>query len=85
MGRQQARGLPASAPCLLARAPGPPARRLSAAAPWPTWPQVFVDAPHAARGAAPRDVREAFPGRDYYEWFTTEGAVVRTGRGGVGL
>ena len=35
---------------------------------------TFVDAPHAARGRAPRDVREAFPARDYYEWFTTEGA-----------
>lgn len=35
---------------------------------------VFVDAPNPALGRAPRDVREAFPGREYREWFTTEGA-----------
>ncbi|KIZ03275.1 hypothetical protein MNEG_4681 [Monoraphidium neglectum] len=35
---------------------------------------VFVDAPNRARGKAPPDVAAAFPGRDYYEWFSTEGA-----------
>jgi hypothetical protein len=45
---------------------------------FPLPPQVFVDAPHPARGRAPPDVREAFPRRDYFEWFTTEGAEVGT-------
>ncbi|GBF94990.1 hypothetical protein Rsub_07491 [Raphidocelis subcapitata] len=35
---------------------------------------VFVDAPNPALGRAPKDVREAFPDREYREWFTTEGA-----------
>lgn len=35
---------------------------------------VFVDAPNKATGRAPRDVLAGFPGRDYYEWFTVEGA-----------
>ncbi|KAI8471168.1 MAG: serine hydrolase FSH [Monoraphidium minutum] len=35
---------------------------------------VFIDAPNAARGPPPKDVAGGFPGRPYYEWFTTEGA-----------
>jgi hypothetical protein len=32
---------------------------------------VFVDAPHSASGAIPRDVKPFFVG-PYYEWFTAE-------------
>eukprot|EP00955_Chlamydomonas_euryale_P058203 357000-Chlamydomonas_euryale.AAC.8 len=39
-----------------------------------TVPQVFIDAPHPASGAIPRDVSPYFGG-PYYEWFTVETMV----------
>lgn len=36
--------------------------------------QTFVDAPHGASGAIPRDVKPYFEG-PYFEWFTAEAVV----------